>query len=136
MNIFKFLVIGIVALNFLALIGLGPWHAMQMTMDEQGTVRNCIFDVGEQSICMMDVFEHLSLWQRLLVAVPQKVISGTLLGMLLVALTAGFWQRRQPLIANVQGVSEQIYFHQDFRLKLFDYVRQALSHGILHPKIY
>lgn len=126
MNILKFLVIGIVVLSFLSLIGLGPWHAFQMTMDDQGNMQNCIFDVGEQSICAMDVFEHLSLWQRLLVAVP----------MLLVALTVGFWYRRQSLIADTQGISEQLYSHQDFRLKLFDYLRRVFSQGILHPKIY
>lgn len=136
MHIVRFLVFVVAALGFLTLVGLGPWHATQMTMDEEGLMRNCIFDVGEQSICTMDVFEHLGFWHRLLVAVPQKVVASTVLAMFLAVLTAGFWYRRQSLIADVQGVSEQIYSHQDFRLKLFDYLHQAFSHGILHTKIY
>src|SRR3989338_10557198 len=136
-NILNFLLIfGISA--FLAVGVFGMSHSSDMKMNDNGTMSGCLFD-GRAEICPMTIAEHLSRWQGMFTAIPQKAGLLMLLFALISAVGAlvfSILKRNQLLLLKYFSDRWRLYLKQNPHLSLFDHLREAFSRGILNPKIY
>lgn len=64
---------------FLAVAFLMPVGMLSMEHHEGIPMSNCPFMFGEEAICAMSVFEHISLWQALMRAIPYEIVGLMLL---------------------------------------------------------
>lgn len=125
-------------LSFFLIVGFGLNHSSGMEMKDDGTMSGCMFD-GRAEICLMTLAEHISNWQGIFSVIPQK--SNFLIQILVLVSTlilAVFALRRNLLLSFFGYFSERwkLYLKQNLHLSLFNYLREALSQGILNPKIY
>ena len=107
-----------------------------MDMSQNGTMSGCIFD---QSVtCPMDYAEHIQHWQQTFTAIQPT--QNNLLALLIIVFVgvpffAAFsqWQN----FVQLQSVIPKTQWRQrNIIAKLSDHILQALSNGILNPKIY
>jgi len=136
-NILNFLLIfGISAFFAVGVFGIS--HSSDMKMKDDGTMGGCLFD-GRAEICSMTFAEHLSLWQGMFTAIPQKTNLWVLLFALISAigvLVFSILKQHQLLLLKYFSDRWRLYLKQNPRLSLFDHLREAFSRGILNPKIY
>lgn len=121
--------LAVVALFFAASIGIS--HG-SMSMDEDGHMHDCPY-MGMAAICQMDPLEHIAAWQSRFAALTVRD-SLTVLALALIAFAiVGIWQRqrfreRQPL--------QHLRHRRETLLAFSNYLAEALSSGILHPKVF
>ncbi|OJI06577.1 hypothetical protein BK004_02740 [bacterium CG10_46_32] len=124
----------ILTLAIVAAIFFGMNAGMDMRQD--GTMSGCIFD---QSVtCSMDYSEHWQHWQQTITAIQPS--QNNLLALLIIVFVgvpffAAFsqWQN----FVQLQSVIPKTQWRQrNIIAKLSDHILQALSDGILNPKIY
>jgi hypothetical protein len=124
---------------FLSVLLFGISHTFGMEMRENGTMGGCLFD-GKAEICPMAFSEHLSRWQGMFTAIPQKADVLITLFLLISAFGAFllFNLRRHLLLLMFSRLSDRwrLYIKQNPHLSLFNHLREAFSQGILNPKIY
>lgn len=107
-----------------------------MDMRQDGTMSGCMFD---QSVaCPMGYMEHIQHWQQTFTATQPT--QNNLLGLLVVVfLGATFFTAFSQWQNGIQWqavISQSLLRQRNITAKLFDYILQALSDGILNPKIY
>jgi len=124
---------GLAAFIVVSLFGLG--HTAGMKANDNGNMEGCIF-TGKTMLCKMGIVEHISLWQGMFTAVPQK--DSILLALIVLLITAVFIAiNYSPHLADIkQKISERFYLLNHPDIKLFNPLRRAFSRGIIHPKIY
>jgi len=107
---------------------------MGMDMSQNKARSKCIFD--QSADCPMGYQEHIDHWQQIFIATrssDSNIIFLIVFGG--AALWVNFFQSRDdPHRAN--KISKKIGRARDIIVKLFGYISQALSAGILNPKIY
>lgn len=135
-------------LNFLLIFGISAFLAVgvfgmshlsnDMEMNDNGTMSGCLFD-GRAEICPMTITEHLSRWQGMFTAIPQKADLLILLFAIISAvgvLAFSILKQNQLLLLKYFSDRWRLYLKQNPHLSLFDHLREAFSRGILNPKIY
>jgi len=136
-NLFNFfLILGISA--FLAIGVFGMSYSSDMKMKDDGQMSGCIFD-GRAEICLMTFAEHLSRWQGMFTAIPQKADLLVLLFALISAigvLVFSILKQNQLLLLKYFSDRWRLYLKQNPHIPFFDPLREAFSQGILNPKIY
>ncbi|MBI2641727.1 hypothetical protein HYW87_04000 [Candidatus Roizmanbacteria bacterium] len=114
---------------FLALFGLN----LSMQTMEDGRMSDCPFTASQSSMCQMPAADHLSQWQQTFTATFQSAYY-------LVFLAAFIFVFRflisQFTLAPPKTFAFYSYKIQHPDSKLFNYLFQAFSDGILHPKLY
>lgn len=130
-SITKYLaIITIFSLSFLGIVGLN----LSMDVEDSSQMSNCLFTPVASGQCQMNISDHLSKWQGMFLT----VLDSSLILILFTILSLG-------LIFSVIRYSSidppQLYLYErlkkeNSRLKLFDYLLQAMSRGILHSRVY
>ena len=124
-----------VILILLLFVGISVWGlGMSMMTDAQGHMSNCPLMNGSQSICTMNVFDHLANWQNLFVTVAPTAFNLSLILLISLTLILSAFVIYSPSIRENQSQSFS-NFHAEFSA-FFNPLRIAFSNGILHPKIY
>ena len=107
-----------------------------MDMRQDGTMSGCIFD--RSVTCPMDYEEHIQHWQKTFTA-TQPTQNNLLALLIIVFVSIPFfvafsqWQN----FVHLQAVVPKTQWRQrNIIAKLSDHILQALSDGILNPKIY
>lgn len=121
---------------FFAIVGFGLGHFFGMEIKSDGTMGGCLF-IGETETCPMTFVQHISAWQHLFVAAPQKPIAAPLILMLLavaIALVVSrnfFWKEwfERSLVLK-------LYLRAHPLLPLYNILHELFSRGILHARIY
>jgi len=124
---------GLAAFITVSLFGLG--HTAAMKANEDGNMEDCIF-TGKTMLCKMSIVEHISLWQGMFTATPQKVSALLALIVLLIAAVFVGIHYSSRLADIKQKTSRCLYLLNHPDINLFDPIRRAFSRGIIHPKIY
>jgi hypothetical protein len=60
-----------------AFLGVALWipiGMMGMERHEGMPMTDCPFMFGEEALCAMSVFEHISLWQAMMTAIPPEIV--------------------------------------------------------------
>lgn len=129
--------LSLTALVFVVVFGMSHAMAVGMEMKGDGTMSGCLFD-GRAEICPMTISKHLSRWQGMFTAIPQKtdlLIQFILLAFASVLLAFTFRQRLLLLFSYFSD-RWRLYLKQNPHLPLFNQLIEAFSRGILNPKIY
>lgn len=119
-----FLAVGILGLR------LGMDH------NQNGTMKGCVFMMqqGDSAVCSMSAAEHLLQWQQFLLAEPKSdqhiLLTALALTVILPVLLA------LPTRALSKTPDFKLQRWRARIMKLFDYLLQALSQGILRPKVF
>lgn len=128
------LVLGFFAFITLSVFGLG--HMSGMEANKDGNMEGCIF-TGKTMLCKMGIVEHISLWQGMFTAMPQKGV--TLLALLILLVAVIFVTKNilaPPRLSNGEVLTRRLYLKEHLDLPLFNPLKEAFSQGILNPKIY
>lgn len=125
----QFTFIALLIFIFIAFFGLN----LSMPIDKDGKMSNCPVMEHSSSLCQMGTAEHIAKWQQMFTATLQ---SGSLffLALLAVAFIYISHKRQTDLQSSYFAFRYYLYKHPD--VKLFNYLTQAFSDGILHPKLY
>ncbi len=124
------------AVFFLWISSFGLLYDMnQMGVD--GSKNSCIFSVSSDS-CAMNISEHITLWQGMTLSLPQNIIGivGALLLLVTLALVSTFWRNSLYLFSPHIFSRFKLYIKQHPQMKLFNYLKEIFSSGILNKKIY
>lgn len=126
----------ILASTFVAVTLLGMNMGMDMRQD--GTMSGCMFD---QSVaCPMNYKEHVNHWQQIFTATQpaQSTILALLVILVLggIALFSSSFFNRTTYPEEINHIPPGIWKQRNMLAKLFDQILQALSSGILNPKLY
>lgn len=124
-------------LVFLGALFFGMVHISGGT-DVQGGIAGCPFSFGGHTVCPMDFSEHVASWESLSLAVPTVLLFVLLISLLralriscrslfanLFKQLCGIWEISTPL-----GIKRKAY------IPIPNYLEEALSSGILHPKLF
>lgn len=128
--------ISVFGLVFIGMTVFGLGHMGGMTENENGNMSGCIF-TGKTMLCKMSVIEHISLWQSMLIAIPQESL--TLLALLVLSIAAIFATKdvlAPPRLSSSEVLTKRLYLREHPDLLLFVPLKEAFSQGILNPKIY
>lgn len=129
-----FLALGLFAFATMGIFGLG--HMGGMKTDDAGDMAGCIF-TGKTMLCKMDVMEHISLWQSLFVAMPQEIL--IFLALFIFLATVIFVAKNipaPPRLSRDETLTKQLHLREHPDFLFFNFLKDAFSRGILHPKIY
>ena len=127
----KYLVIvTLFALSSLGIFGLN----LNMETGDSNQMSNCLFMPADSGQCQMSITDHLSKWQGMFLA----VLDSSLVLIIFTVLSLGliFSVIRYTSIDPPQLYLYERLKKENSRLKLFDYILQAMSRGILHAKVY
>lgn len=104
-----------------------------MKMGEMGQVTDCAL-ARTASLCPASVAQHLQFWQQVFVTTSPTVI---LLALMFAVAAFSLKQFIDPLHATATRLRYSVWqLLNEPALLLGDYLKQAFSQGILHPKIY
>lgn len=106
-----------------------------MSMENNGVMSNCVFTVDRSEGCQMTISQHIAEWQQIFTLGS----SSNQFLLLLTLLTAGtafiLLKELFPKSSYLENFYVR-YKRENPDLKLFDYLLQAISRGILHSRIY
>ncbi len=132
-HIFTALVFSLILVSFawFSLFGL----ISTIVAMEHGIMMDCVFS-GQFEKCTMNLGEHVNTWNimfNLLVPIAAS-LSLSFLVVMLVVLTS----KKHTSTDAFLFLKSQLHLYAKLRPVgfFFDYVKEALSQGILHPKIY
>lgn len=115
---------------FIGVFGL----SMSMPTDKHGMMTSCPFMINKSSICNMSATDHIAKWQQMFTTTLQ---SSNLFLLALVAVAFIYVSlKRQTDLRSSSYYAHRYYLYKNPEVKLFNYLTQAFSDGILHPKIY
>lgn len=127
-------VLVIVTFLFVAFFGMAD-SSFGMQMNEKGQMSGCLFG-GHAGICTMTQSEHIQAWQNLFTTLPPKAI-GLSLVLLLFGLTfVSALIRRQRSVDRDESTIKLRNYSENLSIKPFNFIQEALSQGILNPKIF
>lgn len=122
-----------ILLGLLSIFSLRLSISSAMPMNEMGQMTNCAL-AQTATLCPASVAQHLQFWQQVFVTTSPTVI---LLALMFVIAMFPLKRVIDPLHAAAAGLRYGVrQLLSAPALLLGDYVRQAFSQGILHPKIY
>jgi len=119
----KTILVSVILATFMA---VGIFGLMAMTGDHMHT--GCPFMPGEQAICQMTVFDHISAWQSAFTATIPSVLA--LLLFAAVLYISFSWLDRPPNIQN--PIRVRVGSHGP---DIPNLLQELFSSGILNPKI-
>lgn len=111
---------------------------MGMDMRQDGTMSGCVFD--QSIICPMSYQEHINHWQQTFTAMQPT--QNTILTLLVVIALGGTallfhsWLNWQRYAQETHYIPQAVHRKREIIAKLSDHILQALSNGILNPKLY
>lgn len=124
----------LVVITLFALSSLGT-VGLNLSMDmENNQMSNCLFMPQDSGQCQMSISDHLTKWQGMFLSVLDSsliLILFTLLSLGLIFSVIRYSSIDPPDVYLVERLKKE-----NSRLKLFDYLQQAMSRGILHAKVY
>lgn len=107
-----------------------------MIMNSDGSMGKCPFN-PDGSICTMTLREHISIWQTMFAAVPQKLTTASLI---LLALWASFvaliFKNLLLKYSKLLFYDYRLYTKQYSYISLIDPVQRAVYQGRITPKIF
>jgi len=110
---------------------LVPWHLADMEMGGGGDMTGCPF-MTMATLCKMSVADHISQWQFIFYGFHRN--SFFLFFYVLAALIILVWHDVIPI--DQSNFRKKVYCAKNIEYKLFDYVKEAFSRGLLNPKLY
>ncbi len=122
--------LGIIAFIAVGILGIGSFG---MPAGANGQMSDCPF-MGVAAVCKMNSFEHIGAWQSMFATIPFKEIS-TLVLLLLAGFSVFLWRD----FWNTKWIQFASGYSWHFRGRAFvtrNELQEALSSGILHPKIF
>ena len=125
----------LIAVSFLWLGTFGLFNHMS-EMKHGGPMSGCLFN-GHLEACIMNVSEHIAIWQSMMTALPQKAGFTDIL--VLIALSVAIiisYKNRLFDISEFTGSRWRLYIKQHNEISFFDSLLEIFSQGILNPKIY
>ena len=129
--------VGVVIVAVFALVVLFALN-MDMRMDVHNSMSDCRFMNSGSTICQMSFAEHLSHWQQTFIATAPPH-NAPLLGLTVlfagIALSSLFLNFQKYALES-HTVQRRLWGERNSLSKLFDPIVQALSEGILNPRIY
>lgn len=111
---------------------------MAMEANGQMSSGNCFMPGMTEALCQMDPLEHIASWQSMFTAIPnQGDVVLLLLALLALALGALFIRsfRNIPL-PQPPAVLQTPFLYYKRHIPIIHPLQEALSSGILHPKIF
>ncbi len=114
---------------FIILFGLN----LSMQIMEDGRMSNCPFTTGQSSMCQMPSGDHISKWQQTFIAIFQSAYYLIFLVPFIIVFRFLIYQFTLASPSTLAFHSYKIH-HPDS--KTFNYLLEAFSNGILHPKLY
>lgn len=111
---------------------------MGMDMRQDGTMSGCAFD--SSVTCPMNYQEHINHWQQTFIAT--QTTQNTILALLVVIALGGTallfssflnWQKYSQ---ETHHIARTVHRQREITAKLSDHILQALSNGILNPRLY
>lgn len=110
-----------------AYIAFGSFLMMGM-MDHHHMSGGCPFMPGEQVVCQMDAFDHISAWQSTFVAIAPTILALSILAAVTV-LTLRHWYPPPDFVPI------RIYYYRRTEVAIIPFYQELFSNGILNPKI-
>ncbi len=111
-------------IGYLSIMVFGPIHMIHMA-EMNMPMEHCPFAVGEHSLCGMDSFEHLKVWQQFTTTLLPFIKILTVIGILLVLV---YFSYHPP------SVTRFLLYLKRERLRIFSLYQELFSQGILNPK--
>lgn len=130
-GIIKYLAIIILfTFSYLGIFGLN----LSMKMDNGNHMSSCVFMLQDSGQCQMSISDHIAKWQETFSATAASdlvLILFVLLSLAIIYSITRYYTVDPP----------KLYLYQRFKkendmIKLFDYLLQAMSSGILQSKVY
>lgn len=104
-----------------------------MKTGEMGSMANCAL-AHATTLCPVSVTQNLQFWQQVVVTTSPTTV---LLALMVAVVAFSLKQLIDPLHAAAARLQYRLWqLLSEPALLLGDYLRQAFSQGILHPKIY
>ncbi|MDO8523052.1 MAG: hypothetical protein Q7S12_02065 [bacterium] len=123
------------AVSFLWLGTFGLFNHMNETKQDDA-MSGCLFN-GHLEVCIMNVSEHIAVWQSMMTTLPQKAGFADLLAFAVVfAVIIVSYKNRLFDIAEFTGYRRRLYIKQHNEISFFNALSEIFSQGILNPKIY
>lgn len=127
-------IFGLTAFVSLSIFGL--WHMGEMAADEEGDMARCIF-TGGMMLCTMSVTQHINLWLSMFISAPQE--NATIFALLVLFIAVIFTTKNilaPPRWSKYNALAYKLYLVQNPDFSLFNPLKEAISAGIINPKIY
>lgn len=115
----------------MSILGIGM--GMEMT---DGQMSSCPFTAGQETICQMDITEHIAQWQQAFVGIPAKGDTLALAVLLFVVALIPFVKLHLQLEKLTELAARLFIYYKTQFVKIFDPLLIAFSDGILNPRIY
>jgi hypothetical protein len=134
-KIFKIILAGAV-ISFLWISTFGLLYHMN-EMRIEGTKSNCIFG-GESNGCAMNFSDHINIWHEIFTIIPNDIVglvNSILLAILLITLVV-FSKDYFYIFSRCIYCQYKLYLKQHPQIKLFNYLEDVFSSGILNTKKY
>lgn len=123
-------------LGLVAFLIMSFWSLYSMPTGVNGEMLNCPLMNGSASLCQMNVFEHISQWQKLFTVIQGENLFLLFLASLVFIHVASFViTKRARDKQKLQRLRNYFYWYKP-EIKLFDKLLAAFSQGIINPKIY
>ena len=133
MNIFasqtlakRVLIVAFIVLFLIAVLGLSHFG---MNMNADGTMSECPY-MGVPTLCTMDIFEHLTMWQQLFSSVIPQFMTLILLLLIAFPLRGLF----NDLFTYKPPIARPVFYRREFTI--IDSLKLAFARGLIHPKIF
>ena len=124
---------GFISFLFMSSFGLSHF-SMHMGIDGKMSMDDCPFMIGT-SLCTMNPFEHISLWQSMFIALPHQ--NSVVLYVLLLSVFIFYHIYFRYLFSppqNILSVTLSRLYQATFIST--SYLHEAFSSGILNPKLF
>lgn len=125
-------VVLVLTLSSISIFTLGT----HINMDNKDSMSSCLLMITEQESlgCQMTIAQHVNQWQQMFIAISG---SNILMLFFLTLLPLGLALLSKQFMLDPPSLQlYKRYIKENFQFKLFDYLLQAFSSGVLHSKIY
>lgn len=112
----------------IAYLALGSFLMMGMMDHHHMMAGGCPFMPGEQAMCQMDAFDHISAWQSAFVSVVPTILILSILAAVVVFAWRHWYPPPDLILASVA-------YRARARTTIVPLYQQLFSRGILNPKI-
>lgn len=127
----NFIIFVLASFAFMSILGMGVGMEMK-----DGKMSSCPFTAGQETMCQMNITEHIAQWQQAFLGILTKTDFLALAVALLIAIIASFIKSFPQLKKLTAPTAQFLAYHRANCAKVFDQLLVAFSDGILNPKIY
>lgn len=127
-----------ISLGIAAFLIIGFWGLLSMHANEQGEMMHCPLMASSETMCPMNIAEHIMSWQQTFTLTKEGkslLFSLAILLALLAASTLSFFRHCRADKPVLLKYRLYLIRHRP-DIKLFNYFLVAFSRGILHSRIY